>query len=67
MSATPVSRADVADVAPGGERRVRHQARDAAMLMAFSLAMSVVAAGAFVLLPGLLAGHLIGHVAGLGR
>lgn len=36
-----------------GERRVRHQARDAATLMAFSLATSVGAASALALLTGL--------------
>ena len=39
--------------APTAERRVRHQARDAAALMAFSFATSVGAAVALALLTGL--------------
>ncbi|WP_300401798.1 hypothetical protein [uncultured Nocardioides sp.] len=39
--------------APTAERRVRHQARDAAALMAFSLATSVGAATGLALLTGL--------------
>lgn len=35
------------------DRRVRHQARDAAVLMTFSLAMSLVFATVFLLLAGL--------------
>jgi hypothetical protein len=43
MSITPVADA-------GSVRRVRHQAREAAALMAFSAATSVAIAGALVLL-----------------
>lgn len=39
--------------APAAERRVREQARDAATLMAFSLATSVGAATALAVLSGL--------------
>jgi hypothetical protein len=35
------------------ERRVRHQARDAAVLMSFSLLVSVLLAGSFLLLTSL--------------
>jgi hypothetical protein len=35
------------------ERRVRHQARDAAVLMSFSLGMSLLCAAVFLLLAGL--------------
>ncbi len=44
MSITPVSEA------PPQPMRVRHQAREAVVLMVFSAAMSVAIAGAFVVL-----------------
>ncbi|MDO9455853.1 hypothetical protein [Nocardioides sp.] len=50
MSTAPASRAEV--VSPA-DRRVRHQARDAAVLMTFSLGMSLLFAAAFLLLAGL--------------
>jgi hypothetical protein len=50
MSSTPVTRA--AAVTPP-ERRVRHQARDAAVLMTFSLAVSLGCAMLMLLLTGL--------------
>lgn len=49
MSTAPAARAEVVTA----DRRVRHQARDAAVLMSFSLAMSLLAAGVFLLLAGL--------------
>jgi len=45
-----VSTTPVQDAQPAGPRRVRHQARDAASLMAFSLAMSAAAAVGLLLL-----------------
>ncbi len=50
MSSTPVIRAEV--VTPD-QRRVRHQARDAAVLMSFSLAMSLGVTLVLLLLTGL--------------
>ena len=47
MSTAPVAREQVIDPA---QRRVRHQARDAAVLMTSSLAMSLLVALAFLLL-----------------
>ena len=52
MSATPVTRAEV-DSHRHGDPRVRHQARDAAVLMSFSLVMSVLFAAVLLLLAGL--------------
>ncbi len=48
-----VSTTPVEDAQPAGPRRVRHQARDAASLMAFSLAMSAAAAVGLLLLTSL--------------
>ena len=50
MSTAPTTRAEVMTPA---ERRVRHQARDAAVLMSFSLGMSLLFAAVFLLLAGL--------------
>ena len=50
MSTTPVVREQVMSPA---ERRVRHQARDAAVLMTFSLGMSLLFAMVLLLLAGL--------------
>ncbi|WP_170286107.1 hypothetical protein [Nocardioides rubriscoriae] len=47
MSTAPATRAEVVNPA---DRRVRHQARDAAVLMSFSLATSLLLAAAFLLL-----------------
>ncbi len=46
MSTTPVTFTPE----PSGDRRVRHQARDAAALMAFSLATSIACAVGLLLL-----------------
>lgn len=52
MSTAPVTREQV--IPPRGDvRRVRHQARDAAVLMSFSLGMSLLFAAALLLLAGL--------------
>lgn len=48
-----MSTAPVAREAASAERRVRHQARDAAVLMSFSAGTSVLLAVAFLLLAGL--------------
>jgi hypothetical protein len=52
MSLTPAAPpvAGVARPVPAGERRVRHQARDAVVLMAFSAASSVTVAVGLLLL-----------------
>lgn len=50
MSTAPTTRASA--VTPG-TRRVRHQARDAAVLMSFSLGTSLLLAAVFLLLAGL--------------
>ncbi|MFB9314929.1 hypothetical protein [Nocardioides plantarum] len=52
MSTAPVTREQVIPDRLA-DRRVRHQARDVAVLMAFSLAMSLLFAAAFLLLAGL--------------
>ena len=62
MSLTPTAPRVVRSAAdaplPGSTRRVREQARDVVVLMAFSAASSVTVAGGFVLLT---------HLAGAGR
>ncbi|MGA8255077.1 MAG: hypothetical protein WB767_00730 [Nocardioides sp.] len=50
MSSTPATSHAVVAISDEHERRVRHQARDAAALMVFSLAVSVACATAFLLL-----------------
>jgi hypothetical protein len=48
-----MSTAPVTEVVDPAVRRVRHQARDAVVLMSFSLATSLAVAVAFLLLAGL--------------
>ena len=50
MSTAPITHTEVGTSA---QRRVRHQARDAAVLMSFSLGLSLAIAVAFLLLAGL--------------
>jgi hypothetical protein len=49
MSTAPAAR----EAVTSADRRVRHQARDAAVLMSFSLGMSLLFAAALLLVTGL--------------
>jgi hypothetical protein len=53
LGSKPMSTAPVTEVVDPAVRRVRHQARDAVVLMSFSLATSLAVAAAFLLLAGL--------------